>query len=155
MRSWYDQQCLHETTAPHSKHVLGSRSKYEQDRLRVVAKISLLYTHSWCSNDRQLHGLASHSAMLHVLLFLAIHVLLAHAWSNMLIALLAFIDPSWEVLITRSASLHRLRHKIHSRSKYGAGIFLSYLLPPGAVGGRYGSGCFHFSKRSFVCSIMI
>lgn len=34
-------------------------------------------------------------------------------------------------------------------SKTGDGIFLSYFDPPGAVGGTYGSGCFHpFSSFS-------
>lgn len=39
-----------------------------------------------------------------------------------------------------------------SRSKCGQGKLRSYLLPPGAVGGLYGSGCFHFSNNSSVCS---
>lgn len=42
---------------------------------------------------------------------------------------------------------------IHVRSKLGQGKFRSYLLPPGAVGGLYGSGCFHFSSSCFVSSI--
>lgn len=40
----------------------------------------------------------------------------------------------------------------HSRGKSGAGMFLSYLEPPGAVGGIYGSGCFHFAN-SFSVSV--
>lgn len=35
-------------------------------------------------------------------------------------------------------------------SRIGAGRFRSYFDPPGAVGGRYGSGCFHFSSKSSV-----
>lgn len=42
---------------------------------------------------------------------------------------------------------------IHVRSKLGQGKFRSYLLPPGAVGGLYGSGCFHFSSSCFVSSM--
>lgn len=41
------------------------------------------------------------------------------------------------------------------RSVCGHGRLRSYLLPPGAVGGLYGSGCFHLSSRSSVCSIRI
>jgi hypothetical protein len=43
--------------------------------------------------------------------------------------------------------------RIYSRSVLGTGKLRSYLLPPGAVGGLYGSGCFHFSKISSVCWI--
>lgn len=37
--------------------------------------------------------------------------------------------------------------KKNSRSVDGTGRLRSYLLPPGAVGALYGSGCFHFSSR--------
>lgn len=40
----------------------------------------------------------------------------------------------------------------HSRGRSGAGTFLSYFEPPGAVGGMYGSGCFHFCS-SFSVSV--
>ena len=65
--------------------------------------------------------------------------------------------------------LHRLATKVQVwfcfdlRSRMGAGMFRSYFepderyqkfliersldKPPGAVGGRYGSGCFHFSSN--------
>lgn len=36
--------------------------------------------------------------------------------------------------------------------KSGGGMFLSYFEPPGAAGGLYGSGCFHFT-RSFSVSV--
>lgn len=37
------------------------------------------------------------------------------------------------------------------RSSMCTGKFRSYLLPPGAVGGRYGSGCFHLTSNSSAC----
>jgi hypothetical protein len=40
------------------------------------------------------------------------------------------------------------------RSNIGAGKFLWYLLPPGAVGGLYGSGCLYASNSSSVCSMI-
>lgn len=63
------------------------------------------------------------------------------------------------------------RESAYLRSKMGAGRLRSYLepvsvsrvrgrsekvaksSPPGAVGGRYGSGCFHFSRRFSVSLI--
>ena len=36
------------------------------------------------------------------------------------------------------------------RVRIVAGRLRSYLDPPGAVGGAYGSGCFHFSSKSSV-----
>lgn len=36
------------------------------------------------------------------------------------------------------------------RSVLGTGRLRWYLLPPGAVGGLYGSGCFHLSSNSSV-----
>lgn len=46
--------------------------------------------------------------------------------------------------------------KMHrnSRSVEGTGKLRSYLLPPGAVGALYGSGCFHFSSRFSVSSMI-
>lgn len=38
------------------------------------------------------------------------------------------------------------------RSRMGQTKLRSYLLPPGAVGGRYGSGCFHCLRSSSVWS---
>lgn len=39
---------------------------------------------------------------------------------------------------------------LHSRSRFGTGKLRSYFEPPGAVGGLYGSGCFHFSSKASV-----
>lgn len=41
-----------------------------------------------------------------------------------------------------------------SRSVEGTGRLRSYLLPPGAVGALYGSGCFHLSSRFSVSSMI-
>lgn len=61
-----------------------------------------------------------------------------------------------------SNSLHASRRHLPSHNpltcslvgggKSGGGMFLSYLEPPGAAGGLYGSGCFHFT-RSFSVSV--
>lgn len=48
----------------------------------------------------------------------------------------------WRLLSTALSS--------HSRSRFGTGKLRSYLDPPGAVGGLYGSGCFHFSSKASV-----
>lgn len=40
--------------------------------------------------------------------------------------------------------------RMNLRVRIVAGRLRSYLDPPGAVGGAYGSGCFHFSSKSSV-----
>lgn len=64
-----------------------------------------------------------------------------------------FTDAWAAVLQTMSAVPCLSYSCMYLRSKLGHGRFRSYLLPPGAVGGLYGSGCFHFSNRSSVCLI--
>ncbi len=44
--------------------------------------------------------------------------------------------------------------KGYVRSELGTGKFRWYLLPPGAVGGRYGSGCLYESRSFSVCSMI-
>ena len=56
------------------------------------------------------------------------------------------------VLLSELARVYLSLAECSLRSKFGQGRFRSYLLPPGAVGGLYGSGCFHFSNSSSVCS---
>jgi hypothetical protein len=45
-------------------------------------------------------------------------------------------------------------NQYHSPSVDGTGRLRSHLLPPGAVGALYGSGCFHFSRRLSVSSMI-
>jgi hypothetical protein len=45
-------------------------------------------------------------------------------------------------------------NQYHSPSVEGTGRLRSHLLPPGAVGALYGSGCFHFSRRLSVSSMI-
>lgn len=57
---------------------------------------------------------------------------------------------SWEIVCQRRDSGRQGESDI--RSRMGQGKLRSYLLPPGAVGGRYGSGCFHCLRSSSVWS---
>ena len=57
--------------------------------------------------------------------------------------------------VSRSSSwLCGIRVIDNSRSVDGTGRLRSHLLPPGAVGALYGSGCFHFSRRLSVSSMI-
>jgi hypothetical protein len=57
------------------------------------------------------------------------------------------------VVLYKVSQRRVLKEAVHLRSRRGDGKFRWYLLPPGAVGGLYGSGCFHFSSSASVCSI--
>jgi hypothetical protein len=52
----------------------------------------------------------------------------------------SYLDPAWIVSITVSAAVPEMYPRCSNE-------------PPGAVGGRYGSGCFHFSSSDSVSLI--
>lgn len=60
------------------------------------------------------------------------------------------------VVLDREVSIHSRQYldMLDIRSVFGAGRFRWYLLPPGAVGGTYGSGCLKLSNSCSVCSMI-